>query len=540
MYIRKLQLKNFKRFTDLTVDLSGVQPPPRLVLMIGANGSGKSCVFDAFEWLSLTKSASPSYERAYYRKNKGEETFSEIEFAGGISLRRVNENAEVSGNLPLNYFYGRSAFRQLPRLTRTTIGGRSTLLETDDDRPRQYIEYDQRFENDIDILAERVVQEIFIDRKYDAGEISSRYIEPINQSLSRIFKTDPATSLSLEAIYPPLQQKPPRITFRKGQAGMEYDLLSSGEKEIINILINLFIRRDSFRDTIYFIDELDAHLNTALQYDLLKEVVENWLPDGCQLWTASHSLGFIQYGRESKHAVILDFDLLDFDVPHTLTPQPKESTEIYQIAVPIEVLPNLFKDKSLVLCENKNDGLYQMLGFPNKVFYGVTDKNEVYYRVKNNTALWGLIDRDYMSDGEIAAVRRAIPRLFVLHYYAFENYLYHPENLREAIPGFDVEAFKAEILRQKEDIYNEILLGMKQARSYKVLRDEKIENPDAPLEIANALKSDDFEVFYPFFDMKGKFNRQSLAKLNLSDSKLVRTNWFRAAISKVFEQEEAA
>ena len=59
MFINKLQLKNFKRFTDLTVDLAP-QPPkgvanqedenlPKLVLLIGANGSGKSCIFDAFE-----------------------------------------------------------------------------------------------------------------------------------------------------------------------------------------------------------------------------------------------------------------------------------------------------------------------------------------------------------------------------------------------------------------------------------------------------------------------------------------------------------
>ena len=52
MFIRKLELKNFKRFTDLTIDLSGENTPPKLVLMIGANGSGKSSVFDVFEWLT--------------------------------------------------------------------------------------------------------------------------------------------------------------------------------------------------------------------------------------------------------------------------------------------------------------------------------------------------------------------------------------------------------------------------------------------------------------------------------------------------------
>ncbi len=535
MFINKLQLKNFKRFTNLTIDLSSAQPPPKLVLLIGANGSGKTCVFDAFEWLQLDKT-SGSYDPTYYRKSDQQEIAGEIEFVGGSGLRRVDNTAELYGSLPFNYFYGRSAFRQLPQLTRTAVGGRANLLKTDDDRPLLYIQLDQRFENDVDILAERIVQEIFIDGRFDAEEIRNRYIQPINEALSRIFKIDPATSLVLQALYPPLQNKPVRISFRKGQSEIEYDLLSSGEKEVITILINLFVRKESFRDTVYFIDELDVHLNTALQYDLLKEVTENWIPDGCQLWTASHSLGFIHYAREAEHAAILDFDLLDFDVPHTITPQLKEATEIYEIAVPAEVLPNLFKDKQLVLCENKNDSLYQLLGLHQKVFYGVKDKNEVYYRVKNNPALSGLIDRDYMTDAEIANIRRKLPSLFVLYYYAVENYLLHPNNIRELLPNFDVEAYRNEIIRQKNELYDEILVGLKQARSYKVLRDENLEDPDATKTIIKALKNDDFETFYPFFDMKGKFNRQSLAKLNLSAERLARTKWFRVAIKKVFEQ----
>ncbi len=537
MFIDRLRLKNFKRFTDLVIDLSGLHAPPKLVLLIGANGSGKTCVFDAFEWLSRTKSASSNYDSAYYRKIEGQDVVGEIEFIGGALLRRVNDTAELSGALPYNYFYGRSAFRHLPQLTRASVGGRASLLETDDDRPRLYIQLDQRFENDVDILAERIVQEIFIDGRYDAEEIRNRYIQPINEALSRIFKTDPATSLTLQALFPPLQNKPARISFRKGQSEIDYDLLSSGEKEVINILINLFVRKGSFLDTVYFIDELDVHLNTALQYDLLKEVTENWIPDGCQLWTASHSLGFIHYARESERAAVLDFDLLDFDVPHTITPQLKEATEIYEIAVPAEVLPNLFKDKQIVLCENKNDSLYQLLGLRQKVFYGVPDKNDVFYRVKSNPSHMGVIDRDYMTDAEIANVRREFPRLFVLRYYAFENYLFHPDNISELLPGFNSEEYRSEIARQKNALYDEILIGLKQARgSSKFLKEENLEDPDAIKTIPNALRSDDFETFYPFFDMKGKFNRQSLAKLNLSAERLARTKWFRAAIKKVFEQ----
>ena len=52
MNVTRLRLANFKRFTDLTIDLSPCAGAPKLVLLIGANGSGKSSVFDAFEYLS--------------------------------------------------------------------------------------------------------------------------------------------------------------------------------------------------------------------------------------------------------------------------------------------------------------------------------------------------------------------------------------------------------------------------------------------------------------------------------------------------------
>ena len=39
MYITKVELQNFKRFTDLTID--GIPADARLVLLIGSNGSGK-------------------------------------------------------------------------------------------------------------------------------------------------------------------------------------------------------------------------------------------------------------------------------------------------------------------------------------------------------------------------------------------------------------------------------------------------------------------------------------------------------------------
>src|SRR6185503_17827326 len=47
MKIKRVRLKDFKRFDDLTIDLG--DSPARLVALVGPNGCGKSSVFDAFE-----------------------------------------------------------------------------------------------------------------------------------------------------------------------------------------------------------------------------------------------------------------------------------------------------------------------------------------------------------------------------------------------------------------------------------------------------------------------------------------------------------
>ena len=75
------------------------------------------------------------------------------------------------------------------------------------------------------------------------------------------------------------------------------------------------------------------HLHTQLQHALLQEIVERWIPEHSQLWTASHSLGFIDYASSNDDTAILDFDDLDFDCPHVLRPAPK-TERIFDIAVP--------------------------------------------------------------------------------------------------------------------------------------------------------------------------------------------------------------
>lgn len=47
MRIKFLELKNFKRFTDLQIQIG--ETTPKLVVLIGPNGAGKSSIFDALD-----------------------------------------------------------------------------------------------------------------------------------------------------------------------------------------------------------------------------------------------------------------------------------------------------------------------------------------------------------------------------------------------------------------------------------------------------------------------------------------------------------
>lgn len=47
MRVKKLRLKEFKRFDDLTIDLG--DKPKKIVAIVRPNGCGKNSIFDAFE-----------------------------------------------------------------------------------------------------------------------------------------------------------------------------------------------------------------------------------------------------------------------------------------------------------------------------------------------------------------------------------------------------------------------------------------------------------------------------------------------------------
>jgi predicted ATPase len=542
MFIRKLQLTHFKRFTDLTIDLSDQTPSPKLVLIIGINGSGKSGIFDAFEVISSQVKDDSTIPNSYYRKNAQTDFQVGIEFTDKTLIIRDDNKKWLGNVISPTAFYGRSSLRQVPQLTRTARGqGKPVNFEKDSDRPKMYIERDNRFENDLDKITGLILKDIYRSPDQLASQIKLKYINPISEAFTRIFGENSATQLTLLELIPPLDDKVADIIFKKGESEIHYNYLGNGEKEVFNILINLLVRKKFYQDTIYYLDELDLHLQTKLQYRLLKEIVENWIPANCQLWTASHSLGFIEYANKVDNAVIIDFDELDFDKPQTLFAQPKNRYDVFEIAVSKEFLSNVLEGKTIVFSENTDTPFYNRIGIKDTIFFIGMDKNDVFFKARNSPH-YGLIDRDFLTDEEILSISRIYPKLLILNYYSIENYFYHPDNLAEYYQSkqqaFDKVAYINKLSECKARVKNEIIFGILGARKgYPFFK----ENQQAKLKkqftenktILALLQSDDFETFYKVFPAKD-YTRSLPERQNLNKNQLSQTNWFKTQIQSIF------
>lgn len=521
MKIKSIQLKNFKRFTDLTI--SDIPENTKLVLLIGANGSGKSSLFDAFKYdsyVQLIGLKSDKEIQEYYPKEANKEVF--------VSFKYNNNS---SGK-----FIGRSSVRIVPKIIQTPVDLEE--IRHDFDSPVSSIENDYRFINDVMGYIQQINSALrgplFAKEVINSREIFNNLIEPLNNSLSAIFGDDENLTLSLVDIED-TPSEPAKLVFKKGNSKINYDLLSHGEKQVIILLLNFIVRKIQYEDAIIYIDEMDCHLNTALQETLLKEIVEKWIPNSSQLWTASHALGFIDYARKTDNAVILDFDSLNFDVPQTIVPQSKEVLDVYDIAIPKSILSQLFSDRKIIFCENKNDEYYNLMGLEKTLFVGVKDSRDVFLHSKNDKTKFSLRDRDFLTDGEIRMIQEKYPNHRILKYYDFENYLYHPENIASlGLSGFDKEQYQAEILRQKKAKIHYILPKVESARkTYEEFKtDLKPESTDS---IVDDFVSDNFERFYKFFDMKEQFNRSFLSPFNLKIKDLSNTQWFKTQIEKIIQ-----
>ena len=94
MRIKQIRLKNYKRFTELTI--ADLPATARLVVLVGPNGTGKSSVFDSFLLKARTvnnnKRLSGDWNiEQYYEKVLQSQTTHEVASRVGIEFHDAGE-----------------------------------------------------------------------------------------------------------------------------------------------------------------------------------------------------------------------------------------------------------------------------------------------------------------------------------------------------------------------------------------------------------------------------------------------------------------
>ncbi len=212
--------------------------------------------------------------------------------------------------------------------------------------------------------------------------------------------------------------------------------------------------------------------------------------------------------------------------------------EVGVLQLTTDVIKGRLSEEKMIFCENMNESLLKEANIPNIVFCAEKDSASVFFQVRTRPQFFGLRDRDFLLDIEIEKIRKTYPNYFILEYYCFENYLYHPENIAELkLVDFDKKIYIQDIISQKNNKKMEIVSVFKKSRDnyqeFKIER-ENLKSKNDENEIIKYLESDDIEVFMKSFSVKTYFKKTLLEKYNLNPIELVKTKWFQEKMDKLF------
>jgi len=482
MKIKSIHLKGFKRFTDLKI--SGIPETARLVVLIGPNGSGKSCVFEAFNvYLGLSKGAA-NFDKTYHVKSDVQLPFAMNNWGDmnrnmTVEFHDFQQNWHSRDDVHKKAFYIRSSYRHEADFVMSSVERQGSMLD-DPRRPQFLISPDTRVSDNYKRLVAASVAEIFDDTNGNPTkmEIRDRLIGKVQDSLRRVFG-----NLDLLGVGDPLEDG--TFFFKKGNArDWRFKNLSGGEKAAFDLLLDFVVKTEKFNNTVFCIDEPELHMHTELQSRLLEEMLTK-LPERCQLWISTHSIGTMRRAKDLALAnpgevVFLDFAERDFDLPIHITPSPVNRAFWKRtLLVAIGDMADLVAPEYIVCCEGAatRGGEFDARcfrkifesEFPDVDFVSLggaseVEKNSMLISFVLGTVLSGVrisrvVDRDDRGDTEVAELCKKGTRVLSLRH--LENFLFDDEILAklcnekgrpEKIP--DVRAAKAAALQASIDRKN--------------------------------------------------------------------------------------
>lgn len=484
MRLQSARIREFKRFHDLSV--TGIHESVKLVILTGPNGSGKTSLFEAFNyWMSFLRGQN-SFEAEYHSRLSvtGPSTAHELlqninlQFHGVPDVRNDVDRKRKA-------FYIRSAYRHEPDFTINGLGAADDIL-TDSRRAQRLIQQEQRVSENYQRMVAEAVMALYSDdpatQRKLVRDVADELIGEARAAMLKVFE-----NLELQGPGNPIAGG--TFRFKKGAvSAFHYKNLSGGEKAAFDLLLDFIVKRRAFDDTVFCIDEPELHMHTRLQARLL-EVMFSMVPPNCQLWLSTHSIGMSRkaaelYAANPGQVAFIDFHDQDFDQPTVLapvTPDRRFWQQMFHTA--LDDLAHLVVPKHVVFCEGKRLGsggrkpsfdvdIYRRVfyaQYPDVEFIplgGTTEVQQdgrtfglVLSQIAPGIKCWKVFDRDDRHATEIQQLEAEGIR--VLRRRDLESYLWDDEVLTALCAAAGQPEAFAELQAEKQQA---LLEGVRQGR----------------------------------------------------------------------------
>lgn len=352
MRLKKVRLFNgYKRFHDITIDLG--DSPARVVALVGANGCGKSSVLDGIlfhhnAWNMLGDKGGKDHN---YHSMRGDRSFNyesvRLDFDGGSyqeirASRPGMENTIFSFRSPYRYNSNLNVTqsRAVSEISLNNYGA-SSASDLDDKMEESYRRLNIKF------------MKYMNDNDCKPSEAKLKIIEDLNSSLRNCLEIEIDNIGNIESSQGTLFFKK-----RGHPTPFPFNVLSSGEKEVVDLLLDLYLRQENFDNTIFLLDEPELHINTSIQKKLLIEI-NKLVGENCQIWLTTHSIGFIRALQEEfkQECQLIYFDQTQNYASETIVIKPSiKSSAIWRklFEVALDDLAHLLSPKRIIYCEGRD------------------------------------------------------------------------------------------------------------------------------------------------------------------------------------------
>ena len=476
MKIKSITLKGFRRFKNLTI--KDIPEEGRLVVMIGPNGSGKSSVFDALHKYKNSRGSPSIAGDPYFNKfdSSGQsEAIIKVEFYTG----GPQDDEDWARSIHMRTSYRNDSVEDLGSYaTRTN----SIVSEH---RFSLLADNDQAVASNFGRILNQWIERSSATgrREENIGNLQDEIFGELRDAIAILFSDPELVLSSLGSL-----TRDKVFQFNKGTSqGFSYLNLSSGEKAALDLILDIIVAKSEFNDTVFCLDEPEAHMHTKLQGPLLEHLYD-LIPKNSQLWIATHSIGMIRKAqdlwRENRDSVVfLDFgrEDLDFDDKATITPtspNPDLWARIYDIA--LGDLAKLVAPKRIVLCESTNfdaDCYNRIFGmhYPETQFISIGNNEDVeradthlvpvLKAVAEGVEILRLKDRDEADDEEIEENKEKGIR--TLSRRNIESYLLDDEVLTKFCENNKISAKVHDLINARQTALNNSIAEGKPADDLK-------------------------------------------------------------------------